>query len=396
MANAIAPSASFHYVMMGIKDASLDEDKYAAPLVGIRQTDFEDGNEIETETDEGHTGVSNIDMGSYRTTAESSPNWTDALRYGEGLEDMFYLILGKYTKTAHTESSSTVAGVYDYAFTQDLEDTTSELPLATIYNGFAKTTTDARAFNNAMLNEVEFTFNSDELPKINPTFVSDYNTFNLLNPTRTFLTDYKKRFVKAPQTTIYLGEVGATAEEMLANPVDCYTESSFTINHNAESQACHGDDFGKNTKIMGARETTGSITMPWTDASKYLETEYEGYEKYSHVVSDEITNKQIWYKCEGGNIIYNDTETGVPYSTLIKFPEVEITSVTSPKSGTDAKDLTMEYNVLEKPAQSYMTVNIVTDLSALHIDSTGVAFDTLLPTDPPFDEETETETQSSP
>ena len=89
----IAPNASWHFVMGGVKGNNVDAVKYAKPLVGIRQQSFEDGNEIETETDEGHTGVSNLNMGSYRTKAESSPNWEDKFRYGEFLEDIFLSLI---------------------------------------------------------------------------------------------------------------------------------------------------------------------------------------------------------------------------------------------------------------------------------------------------------------
>lgn len=398
---AIAPNASWHYVMMGIKGSSLDENLYASPLVSIRQTGFEDGNEIETETDEGHTGVSNLDMGSYRTTAESAPSWEDKFRYAEGLEDLFYLLLGNYTKTTHNSTN----GLYDYHFELPADNTT-ELPVATIYNGFQKTDTDARAFNNALLNELEINFSSDDAPTISPTFVSDYNNFNLTNPTRSFLEE--SHFVKAPHTQVYVGAVGATAEEMMQVPIDCFTEASLTINHNAESQSCHDDAFGKNTKIMGARETEGSITMPWVDGTKLFEPEYEAFNKYGHSVSEEITHKQVWFRCSGGDIIrvsdsstlkageklistivLNEGETneethyyistGVPYETVIICPDCELTNVTSPKSGDEAKDLTMEFKVLEKPEQSYITVDMVTDLAALHIDNTGVSLSSLYP-----------------
>ena len=51
----LAPNASHHHTELGIKDDTLaaNKKKLALPLVGIRQTSFEDGNEIETETDEG-------------------------------------------------------------------------------------------------------------------------------------------------------------------------------------------------------------------------------------------------------------------------------------------------------------------------------------------------------
>ena len=88
-----APNASHHHTALGIKGDELTKAQVAQPLVSIRQNSFEDGNEITTETDEGHTGVSNLDMGSYRTKAESAPSWEDGLRFGQGYEDYMYLLL---------------------------------------------------------------------------------------------------------------------------------------------------------------------------------------------------------------------------------------------------------------------------------------------------------------
>jgi len=179
----------------------------------------------------------------------------------------------------------------------------------------------------------------------------------------------------APQTSVYIGAVGATEVQMLETPIDCFQEASFTVNHNAESQSCHADNFGENTKIMGARELEGSITMPWVDATKYFETEYEAYNKYGHVVSEYITQKQIWFVCEGGDIQVADgtdmVSSGIPYKLIWKIPVAEVTNVTSSKSGDEAKDLTFEFKGVEQAAQSYLTCDIVTDLPAPHIDETG-------------------------
>lgn len=397
---AIAPLASYHYVKLGIKDENLADTKYARDLIGIRQTDFEDGNEIETETDEGHTGVANLDMGSYRTTAESAPSWEDKFRYGEGLEDLFYLLLGTYTKQAHQIGETAVEGVYDYTFEMP-PNTNKELPLATIYNGFAKTETDARVFNNALLNEFEVNFSADDAPTVSPTFVSDYNNMNLTNPTRAFPTT--SFFAKAPHTQVFVAPLGATREEILASPIDCFTEASLSINHNAESQSCHADEFGRNTKMMGSREAEGSITMPWVEGTKLFEPEYEAFNKYGHVVSEEITHKQVWFRAYGGDILRYSTSdtlregekiietntvegvttytisTGIPFDTLIKCHDCELTKVESPKSGDEAKDLTMEFKILEKPTHSYITVDMTTMLADLHIDSVGVDLDDLKP-----------------
>ena len=390
-----APNASHHHTAMGIKGAELDKKALAQALVSIRQTGFEDGNEISTETDEGHTGVSNLDMGSYRTSAESAPTWEDGLRFSQGYEDYLYLLL------AHDDVTTVSDGIYKHVMAMPA-DTDDELPLATIYHGFSKTETDGRIFNNAMLNEFEMTFNADDKPSVSPTFVSDYNIVNTINPPRDFLSDHLSRTVMAQHTKVYIGEVGATTLEEMTS-IDCFSEASWTVNNNAESQACHDDKFGENTKLMGAREVTGSITMPWHDATKYFETEYETYEKYGHIVSELITQKQVWYQTIGGNITRTSTNntvgsgekiikevedggtttyyiaTGTQYQSLFKFPVVEVTNVTSTKSGSDAKDLTFEWKGIEQPSQSYMTAEFITDLSACHIDTTGIARNTMYP-----------------
>lgn len=396
----LAPNASHHHTELGIKDGTLaaNKKKLALPLVGIRQTGFEDGNNIESETDEGHTGTSNLDMGSFRKSAESSPSWEDGLRYGQGFEDYVYMILPDKTIT----QDSTHSGVYNHLYEMNPE-TDKDLPVATIYHGFAKTETDGRIFNNAMENELELTLSADDLPKIKPTYISDYNNVNCINPTRHLCPNHLARTVMAQHTSVYIGAVGATEQEMLKNPIDCFTEASLTVNHNAESQSCHGDEFGINTKTMGARELTGSITMPWVDRTKYFETEYECYDKYGHIVSTEITQKQLMYVMEGGDIVVQratdtlatgekllDTievggetvyviSTGVPYRAAFIVPVAEVTNVTSTKSGNEAKEITFEWKGIEQPTQSYMSVKMVTDLASPHIDSTGADLEDFYP-----------------
>ena len=400
---AVAPTAAHHHTELGIKDDDLAKEKLAQPLVSIRQTNFEDGNNIETETDEGHTGTSNLDMGSYRKFAESAPSWEDGCRYGQGFEDYMYLLLPNHP--APTEDT-THSGVFTHTFNMP-PNVDRELPFATIYHGFAKTTTDARVFNNAMLNEFELTMSADDKPTVKPTFISDYNYVNINEPTTNLLPDHLARTVMAQHTSVYIGPVGATTigdGENQMKAIDCFKEATLTVNHNAESQACHGDNFGENTKIMGARELTGSVNMPWVDATKYFETEYECYNKYGHIVSEEITQKQVWFVMEGGNIVvtrdsdtlatgekliktitdgsstYYQIATGVKYKSVFKVPVVEVTSVTSPKSGNEAKDLTFEFKGIEQSDQSYLTVTMVTDLEDLHIDETGQDLDDIIPT----------------
>lgn len=413
---AIAPNASYHFTELGIKAKTLAKQKLAQPLVGIRQTSFEDGNEIETETDEGHTGVANLDMGSYRTNAESSPSWEDGVRYGQGIEDYAYLLLPDKTIVPFEKDDTEREGVYAHHY-EMLPNSTEDLPYATIYHGFQKTETDGRIFNNAMLNEFEFTMSGDDKPSVKPTFISDYNYVNTINPSRHLLDDHLLRTVMAQHTSVYIAAVGADESTVLLTPIDCFSEASFTVNHNAESQSCHGDNFGENTKTMGARELTGSITMPWVDATKYFETEYEAYNKYGHIVSEYITQKQIWFVCEGGDIIRESesntleegetiiktiTEdettiyvisTGIPYKLVWKIPVAEVTNVTSTKSGNEAKELTFEFKGVEQPTQSYLSCDVVTDLPAPHIDDVGANRESFYPNTTTYPEFAETASQ---
>ena len=180
-----APNASHHHTAMGIKGALLTKEKLAQPLIGIRQSNFEDGNEISTETDEGHTGVSNLDMGSYRTKAESAPNWEDGLRFGQGYEDYFYLLLSQDTVAAYNDGTDDVSGIYVHTMAMP-SNATDELPLATIYHGFSKTLTDGRIFNNAMLNQIDVTFNADNKPTVKPSFIFSFKVFSRIMPRHSY------------------------------------------------------------------------------------------------------------------------------------------------------------------------------------------------------------------
>ena len=386
MANAqVAPNASFHYWGFGVKDKSLDKEKLATLSVCTRGLEFESGNEITTETDEGHTGASNLDMGSYRTIAESAPTWNDALRYGEGLEYMWYFLLGTvnptggtntntFTGKAYTQEDIPVTGVYQYDYSFPPTNA-NELPFITIYNGFAKTEGDARIWNNAVLNEFELSGSNEEVPRITPTFVSDYNNFNLENPVRSY--GAKTAFAKPKDVSIYFADVGESDVETNGTSLSCVTEYSLTVNNNFEAQPCHDDEFGKNSKVMGVREFEGSITLPWTNASKLLEPYYEAGDKYGHIVDVEIPSKQIWFVFKTGEIMNEGAGTGVPYTTIVRIAKCELTLVESTLSGDEAKELTIEFKPVEEASQSVMTVTVLTDLDELTIDSTGVDLSTL-------------------
>ncbi|MCF0115996.1 MAG: carboxypeptidase regulatory-like domain-containing protein [Erysipelotrichaceae bacterium] len=367
MANYVAYNASHHYVGMGIKGDALDEEKYAKYMVSMRTKDFESGNNIETETDEGHTGGANLNMGKYRTTAESEPAWTDKLRFKEGLEDIWLLLLGNYAKnptSSRFDYGTGVEGVNHFYFDFPPIEA-KEPPACTVYNGYAKTTDDARVFNNSFLSELEVTHSNEEAPTINPKFVSDYNDFNLANPTRNYLA--QSTFVKPKQVNIYYGDPELTLEQLWEKKLGCFMESSYTFNKNYEQVPCQDNKFGRTSKYMGEWETTGSFKVPWNDKTRKLEPEYEGGTTISHSVTEEIIEKQIAYEYIGTII----GETEINYKMIVHFPLIELTKAESPLSGNDVKDLTIEYDVPTKPEHSFVYVDLWTDLGDLHIDNEG-------------------------
>lgn len=381
MANAEpAPNASYHYWGFGVKDKSLDQDKLAQLSVCVRGLDFESGNEISTEVDEGHTGASNLDMGSYRTLAEGKPTWKDGLRYKEGLEYYWYMILGTVNASgadntnnlngkAYNKEGTAVAGVYQYDYSFPPMNA-NELPYSTIFNGFAKTEGDARIWNNAILNELELSGEAESKPQLTPTFVSDYNYMNIENPVRTF--GIRTPFAKPSDLSIYLADVDEA--DVIANgtKLSCVTEYSLKVNNNFESKPCHSDELGKNNKVMGKREFEGSLKLPWNNATKLFEPYYESGDKFGHFVSESVPIKQIWFVFETGEILKGSTGTGVKYTTIVRLPLCELTLVESPLSGDEDKELTIEYKPIEEASQSVMTVTVLTDLPKLIVDSSGV------------------------
>ena len=101
----------------------------------------------------------------------------------------------------------------------------------------------------------------------------------------------------------------------------------------------------------------------------------------------EKKEKTIWFIMTNGKI----GETQYQYKTTIKIPQVVITSAYSEKSGTDAKQIELQGQIEENGQDSFIEVEIITDLEDLHIDNTVGTDDSAY--DPDFGQET-TETDS--
>jgi len=169
--------------------------------------------------------------------------------------------------------------------------------------------------------------------------------------------------------------LNATEEEMLANPIVCLTEGSFSINNNIENPPCMGDDFEETVKLLGTRETEGSLTMPWNDVSKVLEYDFYNPDPNGHYITKDMPHKQLWCKIESADLINGTT---VHYSILYKLPDVNIDDAKRSLSGEDAMNLEVSFSVNETALESFMIVEVITDLNALRIDETGITLEEIL------------------
>ena len=373
MVREVAPNLSYHYWYLGVRGIELDEE--ADPLVLVRGSEFNHEREIEMVDDEGHMGTATTRMSSYRTKASAGPSYSDKCRYKEGWEDIWLLLLGSALGTEGHETdiikeeTSSGSNIYNYTFKINVS-APQEPYFATLYNGFAKTTTDAYKYEDCLLGEFELSGSNEEAPTYTATFSSNYPKINQTNPTRVIPS--ATIFPKSPDVSIYIAPVGTTDANMLTYSYPCYLDWSLNVNNNLESVPCSGDDFGESTKVLGNREGTFSITLPWTSATKGLEKEFETGSNVTvsptvHDVTTENMVKKVWIVMENGKI----GSSQLKYKTIIKIPKVVVTSCYSDQSGTDAKQISLEANIEESGSASFIETVITTDLADLHIDNTS-------------------------
>ena len=372
MVKEIAPNLSYHYWYLGVQGIPLRATgEEADPLVMVRGSEFNHEREIEMEDDEGHMGTATTRMSSYRTTATANPSYTDKCRYKEGWEDIWLLLLGSDDGTSshavRKEAVAGVEGVYKYTFKVNTAQPQDPY-FATLFNGFAKTETDAYKYENALLGEFEFSGSNEEAPTYTATFSTNYPKVNQQNPAR--VVPAKTIFPKSADVSLYIAPQGQLTEATLEQyEYPCYLEYSFNVNNNLESVPCSGDDFGESTKVLGNREGEVNITVPWTNATKHLEKTFETGRVDGTTVTTDNDEKTIWFIMKNGKI----GETDLQYQTTIKIPQVVVTSAYSEQSGTDAKQIELEGNIEENGTDSFIEVEIITDLEDLHIDETANA-----------------------
>jgi len=368
MVREVAPNLSYHYWFLGIRGLELEEE--ADPQVLVRGSEYKHERKIESQDDEGHMGTATTKISTYRSKASADPSYTDMCRYKEGWEDIWLLLLGSALGTEGHETdiikeeTSSGSGIYNYTF--KINVTSPQDPyFATLYNGFAKDPDgDTYKYEDCLLAEFELSGSNEDAPKYTATFSSNYPKVNQPNIARTFPA--VTVFPKSSDVKIYIAPASTTDANMTNFEYPCYLDWSISVNNNLESVPCSGDDFGESTKVLGNREGTVKITVPWTSATRHLEKTFETGSADGTQVTSENDVKKIWIVMENGQI----GSSQLKYKTVIKIPKVVITSAYSEQSGSDAKQIEIEGNIEESGTASFIETVITTDLADLHIDDT--------------------------
>ena len=390
MSNEVSPSLAYHYWMMCINNASSSN----APTVSvlIKGTDFDPKKEIGNEDDEGHTGTNTLKLSTYRSEATSEPSFKDRLRYKEGWEDILYLLTGSNNGSGGINKTTVATGVYKYIFS-DNPNNPQEPAFATLFNGFNKTEDDAFLYLEALLNTFKMSGTNTEAPTYEVGFVSDFPHFNQDNIARVF--PKKSVFPRAKGVRLFIAPQGtyANLEAISEYEYSCYEDWETNVNKNVEGKPCSSDEFGTSTKVTGVTEGDFSCNLPWNSKTKLLEYEYMGGDAEATTVTDEELHKTVWIVMignnitriassntlgagetlvrtftEGGSTKY-EIDTGHKFQTIFKIPDVVLTNVNSPQSGTDAKTLEVASDIVSNGEDPFIEVEVVTGLSDLHISS---------------------------
>lgn len=377
MVKETSPSLAYHYWLMCInKEGS---NAQPTPNVLVKGTDFDPKKDIGREDDEGHTGTATTKISTYRKEATSTPSFKDKCRYKEGWEDVLYLLTGSDDGSGNINKTKIVDGVYKYVFSEN-PNSPKEPALATLINGFSKSENDAFLYLDALLNTFKLSGTNTEIPVYEIEFDSDFPHFHQQNPARVF--PKKSIYPKAGSVRIYVAPQGgyASLDDIRQYEYSCYEDWEVNINKNVEGNPCSNDDFGTSTKVVGITEGDFKMKLPWNSKTKNLEYEFMGGDSdlSTTVVTDEETHKTVWIVMTGSEITYIDnsggtpvvTDTGKFYQTIFKLPDVVLTKVDSPQSGTDAKTLDVESDIVSNGIDPFVEIEVTTGLENLHISTT--------------------------
>jgi len=368
----ITPPGSLHYLMYGLNPIPEGQtERHSGPVqptMGIKfdpSVGFETGADMGEEEYHGHTGAFTTLIDKDRTDAKGAPAFGDHILFGQGIEDMWAMLLG--VPENPTPAVAGAATAKKWNFQQDVTDPTA-LPWCTLVQGLNYKTMKPEVYADAVLNSLELTMNSNKAPTYKPTFLSDHPIPNQTEPSLTFYSGIEY-MLKAGQAAVYIGPAG-TSKASLKNDsykVDCYTDASLNASNNFESKPCGGNDFGKNKKDQKPFTGKGTIKMDLNESNMNFESKYWTGSTDGTELTTETLKEAILISYTGQLI---ETVTGTPDVPVYCMHDIFIPKAhvkyTRPHGGSDPLYVQADYDILANNLSSAIEVDIISPLDALN------------------------------
>lgn len=349
-----APSNSYNYAGIALKAPT--DTLPAQPTIFIKYSDLKSNLEEETSEDNANIGGATTRIGYDRSQFNTAPEYTDKLRFKEGLELLIYGALGG-------DRIGTKEGVdidrYDYTWQPGSNRET--LPTFTMVKGFNMWTKESsqgaddilypKIYDNLKIDELEFKMEAKGDIEVTPKFKGDAPIFNVVpaDISKTFLP--KSRNVKQDNITIYYGSPECDNISCLSSS-ECVKELTITFKNNLEDDECFGLPFGKNSQNEGNFECEIKGTFELNRATAREEAAWVTGDKKGFFASTDIYTRQFWVVIDKVPIIvWNPStgkwdKTGLDYQLEIRLPEAHISSWEPSESGDDAATVEFEADTI--------------------------------------------------
>lgn len=357
---------SFHYWSVALK-----RDKNSNPCRGgvmARGSSFEGEPSMETSEWEAHDGSKSIVLANDRTSVSAEPQWEQKAMFGEFFEDGWYMLLGSEDSKSVTikDAENQDKTIYEWKFFQDLINPT-ELPYATIINGYSAVENDAITYDNAKMSELEYEISDDGI-NLTYTFGSNAPILNQRNPVRTVGQSLSKLGVN--NIKVYIADFGTGLDnleevELATYDYGCVVSSTNTFNTNLEDTLCLGTRFGKAIKDEGRFENEGELEIQWNERSQHLIDKWYTGSADGTTVSEENCFMEILIT--GTNRKLGTLQGEDIYESFAMYlPKVEVTKAWSDLSGDETKTINIEYGLVTNGTVSPVNIDIVSELADLH------------------------------
>lgn len=349
-----APSNSYNYAGIALKAPT--DTLPAQPTIFIKYKELKSNLKEETSEDNANIGGSSTLIGYDRTQFNTEPEYTDKLRFKEGLELLLYGALG-----GDRIGTKEAPDVDRYLYTWQRGADHVSLPTFTMVKGFNMWTEESsqgaddvlhpKIYDHLKIDELEFKMEAKGDIEVSPKFKGDAPIFNVVPADISKTFSPKSRNVKQDNITIYYGSPDCDNIQCLSSS-ECVKELTITFKNNLNEDECFGTPFGQNSQDEGNFECEIKGTFEMNRATAREEAAWVTGDKKGYYASTDIYERQFWVVIDKVPIIiWNPStgkweKTGLDYQLNIRLPKAHISSWETSESGDEASTVEFEADTI--------------------------------------------------